>query len=89
MGDGDDVREQSAPDVEAFQLVQIVIRPDRSELEDLIKGCFSACGLGVVEHVGHDHLPRIIPVESINWPDPGMSPPTKLDLGPTEVHSKG
>ena len=60
------------------QLVQIVIRPDCSELENLIKGCFGACGLGVVEHVGHDHLPRIIPVESINWPDSGMSPLTKL-----------
>ncbi len=69
-GRRDDVREQSAPDVEAFQLVQVVIRPDRSELENLIEGCFGACGLGVVEHVGHDYLPWINPVESITFPAP-------------------
>ena len=54
-GRRDDVREQPAPDVETLQLVQIVIRSDRSELEDLIEGCFDACRLGVVEHVGHDY----------------------------------
>ena len=70
MGDGMMCGSNRPPDVETLQLVQIVIRSDRSELEDLVEGCFDTCRLGVVEHVGHDYPQLIIPVKSINFPAP-------------------
>ena len=58
----DDVREQPAPDVETLQLVQIVIRSDRSELEDLIEGCFDTCRLGVF--ILRVHIERGLAIEA-------------------------
>jgi hypothetical protein len=49
-----DMRKQSTANLESVEFAQIVIRPDRCELEDLIEGRVCAGGLRIVKNkAGH------------------------------------
>jgi hypothetical protein len=51
---GYDMRKQSTANLESVEFAQIVIRPDRCELEDLIEGRVRPGGLRIVENkAGH------------------------------------
>jgi hypothetical protein len=48
------MRKQPTANLESLELAQIVIRPDRCELEDLIEGRVRPGGLRIVENkAGH------------------------------------
>jgi hypothetical protein len=47
------MRQKPTADLEPIDLVQILVGPDRPELQDLVKSRVGPSGLGIIENKGH------------------------------------